>query len=174
MYLTKIMVPDPLLVYIQKLDKILDELKDMKEESKRNDAEIKRLNTVINTQSKIIEGQQRFMESLDADKRCRDLIVLGLNETVVSDNDQFTRILRAIDINPEGIRVDNIERLGKVDEDEENERPRRRPLKLTLESCTVSRNSILKNAYKLKDQGNDSPFKRVYLKSIEFINKLYT
>ena len=52
---------------IHKLDKILDELKDIKEKSKWNDDEIKRLNTVVDNQSKIIEGQQRFLKSLDAD-----------------------------------------------------------------------------------------------------------
>ena len=140
---------------IQKLDRILDELKEIKETSKENDDEIKRLKTVVNDQSKIIEGQQRFLESLDADRRCRDLIVLGLNETATSDNDQLTDILRAIDLRPEDIDVSNMERLGRVDDDEGNSTTRKRPLKVTLESRAV-RNTILKNAYKLKDQAEQN------------------
>ena len=144
--------------------KILDELKDLKETSKQNDDEIKRLNTMVNNQSKIIECQQRFLESIDYDRRCCDLIVLGLDETRASDKDQFTRILRVIDVKPEDVKVHNIERLGKIDEDDGNNRPRRRPIKVTVDSRAV-RNSILKNASKLKDQDDDSPFKRVYLKA---------
>ena len=50
--------------------------------------------------------------------------------------------------------------MGQVDENQGN---RIRPLKITLEKRSM-RNIILKNSKNLKDQPDDSPYKRVYLK----------
>ena len=52
-------------------------------------------------------------------------------------------------------------RLGKQNKDIEG--PRRRPVKVTLETRDT-RDSIIRNASKLKDQGENGPFKKVFLK----------
>ena len=54
---------------ITKLDVIIDELKNMKEKNESQDNEIKRLEGVINDQTKIIAEHQKFMEDLDSQKR---------------------------------------------------------------------------------------------------------
>ena len=58
------------------------------------------------------------------------------------------------------IEINNIYRLGKKDGNND----RVRPLKVTLTQRTM-RESILKNAKKLKDEPEESCYKRVYLKN---------
>ena len=151
---------------VQKLNEILKELKDMKEKNTRYDDEIKRLNGVVNDQNKVLAAQQKFLESIDTEKRGQDMIVLGLTETLNGDNEenndeiQINLILRAIEVDPNKVKVERIERLGKV---EEGNAMKKRPIKVTLETRAM-RDSILRNASKLKEQGENDPFKRVFLK----------
>ena len=63
---------------VTKLDVIINELKSMKEKDEAQDKEIKRLEKIINNQSKILLVHQRFVEDLDSDKQAQYLIVLGL------------------------------------------------------------------------------------------------
>ena len=58
------------------------------------------------------------------------------------------------------IVIDELVRLGNRDENNPN---KTRPLKVTFDKPSM-RNEILKNAYKLKDQTENDPYHRVYLK----------
>ena len=156
---------------VQKLNEILREIKDMKEKNRKYEDDIKRLNDVINDQNKVLAAQQKFLETVDADRRGENLIVLGLAENEAPegndeesdkyDEEQFNLILRAIEVAPNSVQIRSIERLGKLDEGVTTQR--RRPMKVTFESRTM-RDNILRNASKLKDQGERDPFKRVFLK----------
>ena len=121
-------------------------------------------------------AQQNFLESIDTDRRGQDLIVLGLTENDAPegnddeeieegnkryDAEQFSRILRAIEVNNEDVQIKSLERLGRLEEGGTSQR--RRPMKVTLETRAM-RDSILRNASKLKNQGEHDPFKRVFLK----------
>ena len=151
---------DPGTNVIDKLDLILNELKEIKERNTANDTEVKRLQTVVNNQNKILSAHQRFMEDIDREKRANDLIVLSLPESEMEDKDKFAEVLRAIDINPDNVAVTKLTRLGKKDDGNST---RNRPLKVTLELKT-KRGEILRNAKKLKDLGDDHPMKKVFLK----------
>ena len=73
----------------------------------------------------------------------------------------FSKILRAIDIDPMNIKISSIRRLGR--RDDEN-REKRRPIKITLEKKGM-RTDILRNAKKLGDINEDkNPLKKIYLK----------
>ena len=121
---------------------------------------MKRLQTVVNNQNKILTAQQKFMEELDRDKRANDLIVLSLPENEEDDKEKLSNILRAIDINPDDVQVNNMVRLGIRDE---NTPTRNRPLKVTMEN-KMKRGEILKNAKKLKNLADGNPLKKVFLK----------
>ena len=68
----------------------------------------------MNNQNKILSAHQRFME--DKEKRANDLIVLSLPEKGEHDDEEFRKVLRAIDVNPEDINVTKFTRLGKNEE----------------------------------------------------------
>lgn len=119
----------------QKLDEILRELKSVNDEWEKCDAEIKRADQVVDNHSKIMSAQQRFLESMDAEKRAKHLIILGLKEDgEATDLEKFQDIITVIGLNPENIKVENIERLGTRDENEPN---RTRPIKITLEKSQM-------------------------------------
>ena len=146
---------------ITKLDVIIDELKNMKEKNESQDNEIKRLEGVINDQTKIIAEHQRFMEDLDSQKREKHLIVLSLTEKNDEDDEEkFLAILDVIGVKRVDVAIESVERLGQINEEEVN---RNRPLKITLGKRSM-RDNILKNSKILKDQPEGSEFKKVFLK----------
>ena len=145
---------------IEKLDKILEELKDIKEKNLAYDNEVKRLKNVVDNQNKILTAHQRFMEEIDREKRANDLIVLGLPENEEDDKANFAKVLTAININPANVDVVKFTRLGKR---EEGNLTKNRPLKVSLEQKS-KRWDILKNAKKLKDLDEGDPLKKVFLK----------
>ena len=145
---------------VTKLDVIINELKLITEKNEKQDAEIKRLERTIDDQSKVLSAHQKFMEDLDSEKRAKHLIVLSLKEGGTSDKDKFLGILDAIGVKREEVKIECMERLGQIDEDQVN---RTRPLKITLEQRSM-RNTILKNSKNLKDQPEGSQLKRVFLK----------
>ena len=145
----------------QKLDEILNELKVVKERWEKADSEIKRIDKAVNDQSKILAAQQRFMETMDAEKRAKHLIVLGLKEDRDRDDlDKFKEIVTVIGSNQENIKVEKFERLGTRDENMPN---KTRPLKITLEKSQM-RYEILKNSSKLRDQAEGSIYRKIFLK----------
>ena len=146
---------------ITKLDLIINELKLMKEKSEKQDDEIKKINRTVVEHGNILAAHQKFMEGLDAEKRAKHLVVLGLKEeTDVDDHEIFLGIIDAIGLRRNEVTVESTERLGNVDEEQPN---RTRPLKITLKQSSM-RGNILRNSYKLKDQLEGSPYKKVFLK----------
>ena len=145
----------------QKLDEILRELKSVNDKWEKCDAEIKRVDQVVDNHSKILSAQQRFMESLDAEKRAKHLIILGLKEDGEgTDLEKFQDIITVIGLNPENIKAESIERLGTRDENEPN---RTRPIKISLEKSQM-RYEILKKSNKLRDQAEGSIYRKIFLK----------
>ena len=98
---------------------------------------------------------------MDAEKRAKHLIVLGLKEDRDGDDlNKFRNIVTVIGINQANIKVENVERLGTRDENAPN---RTRPLKVTLEKSQM-RYEILKNSSKLRDQAEGSIYRKIFLK----------
>lgn len=123
--------------------------------------DVERLEEEINDQSKILTAQQRFLEDVDTDKRQKHLIVLGLAENNnVDDKDEFLKIIERIGVPEEHLIITNVLRLGRIDEQNEQ---KKRPLKVSFKKRTM-RDEVLKNARKLKDEGGNSPYKKVFLK----------
>ena len=146
---------------VTKLDVIINELKLMKDKNESQDIEITRLKGIINDQTKVLSAHQKFMEDLDSEKRGKHLIVLSLKgDGDNSDQNKFLGILDAIGVSRDGVKIEGVERLGQIDENQEH---RTRPLKITLENRNM-RNNILKNSKILKDQPEGSQYKKVFLK----------
>lgn len=145
------------------LIKILDEIKTMNANSAQRDAQIKELQESNQMLRKTLAQQQRFLETLDEDRRATNIIVLGLPEDVdmpygerslATDEEKWQGVLEEIAIT-EPIVVDNIQRLGKV----RSNGPR--PTKITLRNA-FDRQKILQSAKKLDN--SPEPFKSIYLK----------
>ena len=144
-----------------KLDVIITQLKQLSEKNAAQDKEIKRIDDTVIGHGKILEAHQRFMEDLDAEKRSKHMIVLGLKEEGnVADSEKFLGIVDTIGIERNEVNIEKAERLGQIDEEREN---RNRPLKITFSQSSM-RNKVLKNSSKLKDQPEESPYKKVFLK----------
>ena len=144
-----------------KLDLIIHELKIMKEKSEEQEKEIKKVERTVAGHGKILAAHQKFMEGLDAEKRAKHLIVLGLKEDRDGDDqEKFMGIVDAIGVGRNDVEVESTERLGNVDENQPN---KTRPLKIILKQSSM-RGNILRNSKKLKDQPEESPYKKVFLK----------
>ena len=145
----------------EKLDKILEELANMKGKNDAIDKEIKRIDKTVDDHSKVLSAHQKFMEDLDSEKRAKHMIVLGLKEDEnSSDEDKFLDIVTVIGVNPNEIKAESLVRLGKIDENQMN---KTRPMKVTFEKSDM-RDKILRNSKKLKEQGDDSWYGKIYLK----------
>ena len=148
---------------ITKLDVIINQLKQMQEKNESQDKEIERLEGIIKTQGKILSDHQKFMEGLDAEKRAKDIIVLGLKEEEgQDDSEKFLEIVDTVGVKRTDVEVSCVARLGKIDEEQIDE-DKTRPLKVTLEERAM-RDMILRNSKNLKDLPETSQFKRVFLK----------
>lgn len=146
---------------LTKLDVIINELKEMKAKNDSYDNDIQRIDGTVNDHSKILTAHQKFMEDIDAEKRAKHMIVLGLKENGnENDKDKVLDIIKTIGVEDDEAKVENVMRLGKKDENQAN---KTRPLKVTFEQSNM-RNNVLKNAKNLKDQLEGSPYYKVYLK----------
>lgn len=154
------LIVDTINVAINKKFEELGFEKRFDELAERYDNQIKQLKDTIKEQGKILSAQQKFMEDTDAEKRSKHMIVLGLKEGEEDDKDRFEGLITTIGIRTDTITIDEMARLGKLDENQDN---KKRPLRITFEKTSM-RNEVLKNAYKLKDQTIDDPYYRVYLK----------
>ena len=144
-----------------KLDVIINELKQLREKNDAQDKEVKRIDREVSEQGRVLAAHQKFMEDLDAEKRAKHMIVLGLKEEAdVQDSEQFLGIVDAIGIRREEVTVDFVERLGEVNEEQAD---RIRPLKITFGHRSM-RTKVLKKSNKLKDQPEGSAYRKVYLK----------
>ena len=117
------------------------------------------------TLTEVVSQQQRFLESLDAEKRACNLIITGLKEdgplsveedSAHTDEEKIVLVLKKI--GQENIAPVSVTRLGE-------RRPglhtRNRPVKVVLHSPGI-RKGILSAAARLKQSGPD--FARVYIK----------
>ena len=113
---------------------------------------------------------ERFLESLDFERRKNNLIAIGIPEdsplthhdnVANTDKDKVELILKALDI-PE-IEISAIDRLGQIQPQHQG-RPRFRPVKITLKEHT-QRKTILEASWKLKNQHDqNNQLGRIFLK----------
>ena len=142
-----------------KLDRILEELANMKGKNESIEKEIKRIDKTVLDQNKILSAHQKFMEDLDSEKRAKHMIVLGVKEDQdKTDEEKFHDIVSVIGVNTNEIKVENIVRLGAITDDQPN---KTRPMKVSFEKNGM-REKILKLSKNLKDQGG--PYERIFLK----------
>ena len=145
----------------EKLDTILNELAAMRGEKEKISNEIKRIDGTVGEHSKILSAHQKFMEDLDSEKRARHMIVLGLKEDQnTSDDDKLKDVVNVIGVDVNEVKIENIVRLGKADTSQPN---KTRPLKVTFEKRTM-RDKVLKNSNKLKEQDEESVYRKIFLK----------
>ena len=112
-----------------------------------------------------VAQQQRFLESVDQEKRLANLIIMGVNETAalippgnappgrssaVSDHDKVQLILETIGGDSATAHVSSVQRLGKSTD--KSTRPR--PLKVTLQRAE-DRKQILQSTKTLKEAGEN-------------------
>ena len=102
-----------------------------------------------------VTQQQRFLENMDAERRSKNLIILGISETQTlateggnagTDDEKVTAVLKKIGL--DAIRPLTIQRLGNND----GNGARARPLKIVVES-NGDQQKILANSKKLKQGG---------------------
>lgn len=135
-----------------KLDRILDSLKTHGEERAEMQKDIRRLSDE-NTQMKAALLQhQRYLESLEAEKRASNLIITGVPEqnikykdkTASTDQEKCNLLLTVI--GTPNLAINEIQRLGKPPNDPQQ----KRAIKVTLHD-PKQRNNVLEAAKKLKD-----------------------
>ena len=103
-----------------KLDQILAELQDQKEEREAMKTEIIKLRIENESLSEAVFQHQRYLESMEAEKRAANLIITGVtegdfvnNEQILqNDEDKCALILETIGMTD--VELKQIERLGKA------------------------------------------------------------
>ena len=147
------------------LQSILTEIKALREDRKKTDDEIKTLRECNDTLTNTVYQQQRFLESLDADKRALNLILTGVPEDsdlltggegedpASTDEAKVALILKKI--GHADIRIKSVERLGQA------VTGKIRAIKVILENAN-DRRHILKDTSKLKASGQS--FARIYVR----------
>ena len=144
-----------------KLNEILSELKDLKVERESQRKDIEHLKEENGQISDILMQHQRYLESLEAEKRAENLIITGIpesdlrfnNELYTTDVDKCKLIFSKI--GKADTQFTSAERLGRQDAS------KNRFVKLKLAS-PAERKNILENAKKLKECGET--FKRIFIK----------
>ena len=155
----------------QLLTAVLKEVKELRKEKASLKKEVDSLKEENQQLSNSVFQHQRFLESLDAEKRNKNLIVLGVAEdtnltvlgtggapVVVADQDQtkVSLLLQKIG-HKEDIDIVEITRLGK-----KSSRPNARPRPIKVVTSTPQeRKAIIADAKKLKDAG--AIFNKIYI-----------
>ena len=137
------------------LKQILSEIKKFNEERESVKTELHELKMNNNLLLDTISQQQRFLEEIDADRRAKNLIVLGVPEADITMDDQTAKtdmekidlVLNKIGYN--GSNAVSVQRLGR----QEAGSTKRRPIKVVL-SNTENRQRVLSLA---KDHEQDLP-----------------
>ena len=153
---------------LTKLDVIIAELKELRQKNEDQALEVKRVDNKVIEHGKVLAAHQKFMEDLDAEKRAKHMIVLGLaeedgdgeREEGEDEREKFLGIVDAIGVQRNEVQIEYVERLGQRNEGQEQ---RNKPLKITFGHSSMH-NKVLKNSYKLKDQPEGSVYKKVFLK----------
>lgn len=156
--------PEAVLRIESKLDKILEELKVNKTERDLLRDQLQALSEENKRLGRIIYQHQRYLETVDAEKRLGNLIITGIpegqlvlgDETLITDEDKCKAIFTAI--GKQDTKFREILRLGKTPTDAN---AYTRPVKVCLEN-PPDRKAILENAKQLKEAGDT--FKRIYIK----------
>ena len=147
-----------------KLDFVIAELQEQKEERKALHKEITTLREENSKQSEALMQHQRYLESLESEKRAENLIITGVPETgmtkngqeINNDDDKCKLILEAIG-KPE-IVIKSAQRLGKPLQANSTFK---RPIKVTLAQPS-ERKQVLEKAKSLKEAGDQ--FSGIYVK----------
>ena len=143
------------------LRQILDEIKRSNAENEMMKKEMKEMKEHTGFLIAAVCQQQKFLESLDAEKRALNLIITGIPETDLminnvaykNDKEKVKQVLHKIGHNNIDVEV---ARLGKIPDDPS----KKRPLKVVLKQKDI-RKQILQDAKKLKDSGET--FKNIYI-----------
>ena len=139
---------------------LLEELKKLKkdiEDIKLVKQEVKQLNTRLDDAFKIIQQQQKFLESIDARERQKKLIITGIPEDDGGNDPEKIKALLDKAGYQENYEIENwdLKRLGEFNAS------RKRPILLVVEN-QERRNAILDKAKNLKGAG--PPFSNIYIK----------
>lgn len=104
----------------------------------------------------IAAEQQRFLTTLDTERRASNVIITGVEE---NDEEESAKTVEKIleEIGCEDIKTTKVERLGRL-----SETNKKRPIKVTFND-TNNRNKVLSSAKKLK-QSQNPDYKTVYIK----------
>lgn len=147
------------------LKEILVEVKKSNTEREEIKTEIKSLKEENSLLQKTLLQQQRYLESIDAERRGNNIIITGLDENniLINENDNTANAstdeekvkLIFAKIGYTGTKLVYMKRLGAPAQDKT-----RRPLKIVLENQDI-RSNILKDARKLKDASN--VYSRIYI-----------
>lgn len=122
------------------------------------EVQVEKLESENRKMTETLSYQQRFIESLDAKERERNIIMTGVsensNELGENDGEKVTSILDAINA-AEATRNMTVQRIGREMEN------RKRPILVSFVD-NKTRQDVLEKAKILKDK--DIPFKSVYIK----------
>ena len=112
-----------------------------------------------------VAQQQRFLESIDAEKRSKNMIILGIPEDpnlildgTAADTDEKRVAIILKKVGQENVVPVTIQRLGKDGAAGAN---RIRPLKIVV-NTSEEQKEVISNAKKLKNAGEE--FKKVFIK----------
>ena len=134
---------------------------------------IKKVEEKIAAQTDVHATQQKYLETIDKEKRSKNLVFLGIGEADVgNDEDLYAaeketieEILKLIKVD-DSVNITNIKRLGQLKETDENdgdEKEQKRPILVTVDNEEM-RDHVLSNAKKLKDVAEGEPHFKVYIK----------
>ena len=146
----------------QKLDQILNEIKDIRTERDCMKSGIDELKNENDSLREALMQHQRYLESIEAERRAGNVILTGVTEhdlidgpnTPRDDVDKVKLILGKIGVTNLGIA--SVTRLGR---EATGNRPR--PIKVQLQEPSTRKN-ILEKAKQLKPLGGD--FAKIYIK----------
>ena len=156
-----------LLKELREIKNELKDIKDIKIKVENHETKISNLQEEVKSLKDAVIAQQKFWEETDKEKRCKKLIFLGMKEDGTGDNIKVEGVLRQLQISDE-IEIDEIKRLGRIRETEEDEAEvvHKRPLLVEVKSREM-RNNVLKHARNLKDVDEGSWMKTVFIKADE-------
>ena len=154
-----------LLKELREIKNELKDIKDIKIKVENHETKISNLQEEVKSLKDAVIAQQKFWEETDKEKRCKKLIFLGMKEDGTGDNIKVEGVLRQLQISDE-IEIDEIKRLGRIRESEEDEAEvvHKRPLLVEVKSKEM-RNNVLKHARNLKDVDEGSWMKTVFIKA---------
>jgi hypothetical protein len=143
-----------------------NELKSVVNEQQNNIAKLEEANKVL---TDTLTQQQRFLNTVDAERRASNIIITGVMESgeggialqyndvsAVTDMEKVCLLMQVLGTNH--TEITSVQRLGELQEDQEDQRPR--PIKVVLKE-KQDRKPILSNAKKLKEAGE--MFSKIYI-----------